>query len=478
MNITVSYEISNGQIENIEEIISEVYQAVLGIGCRIVRGALEQLDTELMEQRDVKRFRSKGFQKTCLKTRLGVVEYRRRVYVDSAAVEQTHCVHLLDEALHMKKVGQISTDICQIAAASICENTYQATADLISETTGLSISKQGVWNLVQQLGQHQEAIVDRHAELAAAHQGVGQIESKILYEENDGAWLKLQGKSRIEHGESKEIKIGIAYDGAVWSGGKDGKSRRILDNKVAYATFDEAKEFRRKKEGLIASRYDVDAIEQRVLNGDGASWIMHKSQDNTIVVLDEFHRNKKITECVRNKEFAQLLRTLLNEKRIDDLLDCIDAQINSVTEEDELQGLKTLQHYYTENKEALLGYFDRGMEIPETREPGVVHHARLGSMESNVFTLIGNRMKDRRACWSINGANRLALLLCQRHTTGFEYLFAPLPEKPVAEPQWVDSLPLYNSSKIPHRDGHGYEYPIQFQTENVGRWFSNLIHSL
>ncbi|MDH8276054.1 ISLre2 family transposase, partial [Klebsiella pneumoniae] len=67
--------------------------------------------------------------------------------------------------------------------------------------------------------------------------------------------------------------MGIAYDGATWEEGKNGQKRRTLDNKVAYASFDSAKEFRRKKEGLLASRFDVDGIDLRVLNGDGANWI-------------------------------------------------------------------------------------------------------------------------------------------------------------------------------------------------------------
>ena len=121
-----------------------------------------------------------------------------------------------------------------------------------------------------------------------------------------------------------------------------------------------------------------------MLNGDGANWIRKQKGTNTISVLNEFYRNKKITECVRNKEFAELLRKLLYNGKIDTLLDYIEAQINSTTDKDEILQLRELQSYYTENMDALLGYYERGVEIPETREPGVVHHARLGSMESNV----------------------------------------------------------------------------------------------
>ena len=480
MNITVSYEIGKSQIENFEGLVSEVFRSVLEIGRELIRETLEQADETLMENRDRERYRCKGFQKTCIKTKLGAVEYKRRVYVDNAAAEKQHCVHLLDEALDIKKVGLVSSDVCQLAAEAVCGSIYHGAARMISESTGLDITAQGVWDIVQQLGQTQEAVVERHTELAEAHQGVGQIETKILYEENDGIWLKLQGQSRKENGTSKEMKVGIAYDGVTWEEGKNGQKRRTLDNKVAYASFEGAQDFRRKKEGLLASRFDVDAIDLRILNGDGANWIQKQKGTNAISVLDAFHRNKKITECVKNKEFAEILRKLLYNKEIDTLLDCIEAQINSTTDKDEIAGLKELQRYYTENKDALLGYYDRGITIPETRAPGVVHHARLGSMESNVYTLIGNRMKDGRACWSIQGANRLALLLCLRHTTGFDYLFTKFPEKPeiIVENEWKDTLPIFGASKVPEREGHGYEYPITFTTSNAGSWFTNWLRKL
>lgn len=258
MNITVSYEFGKSKIKNFDDLISEVYHAMLGIGCEFVREVLEQTDAAILAERDVARYRCKGLQKTCVKTILGAVEYKRRVHVDNAAAEKQHCVHLLDEALDIKKVGLVSSDICQLAAEAVCETSHRGAAKLISETTGLDISAQGVWNIVQQLGETQEAVVDRHAELAEAHQGVGQIETMILYEGNDGIWLKLQGQSRQENGVSKEMKVGIAYDGATWETGKNGQKRRTLDNKVDYASFDPAKEFRRKKEGLLASRFDVD----------------------------------------------------------------------------------------------------------------------------------------------------------------------------------------------------------------------------
>lgn len=465
MNITVNLEICNREFDNFGEFVSDIYRKVMQAGCEIVRQTLEGLDAELMKERDKKRYRSKGLRKTCIKTVMGEVEYQRQVYVDQAAAEGTHCVYLLDTALGIEKVGLMSADVCQLAATGVCESTYRATAKMISETTGLHISHQGVHNLVQRMGAKQSKVVEKHANLAIAKQSVGVIESKLLYEENDGIWLNLQGKSRKQYGASREMKVGIAYDGVLYEpeGMKRKPRRRLLSNKVAYASFEDAKTFRKRKEGLVASRFKVDEIELRVLNGDGGGWIPKKNGIKSIGVLDKFHRNKKITECVKDKSFAKVLRELLFAGNIDGLLECIETQINSLLEGDEADKLRELYRYYSEHRDVLKGYYDRGIQIPETREPGVIHHARLGSMESNVFTLIGNRMKGRRACWSIEGANHLALLLCAYHTSGMEELFAPLSAIPVPrkEPVYVDPVPVFGAGQVPVREGKGYEFWVQ-----------------
>jgi len=475
MTITLTAEISKENIQNFNELEQAAARIAREFSCTLIQKALEQLDAEILKERDVQRYRCKGLQATCIKTSLGEVEYKRRIYVDNAAAESKRCVYLLDEALNINKVGLASEELCQLVASSVCEASYRGAATLIEESTGLSISHQAVWNIAQSLGEQQVEQVERHTELAQKNKGVGSIETKILYEENDGIWLKLQGKSRAEFGPSKEMKVGIGYDGVLYEKTKSG-TRRTLDSKIAYASFETASEFRKHKEGLLASRYNVDEIELRVLNGDGANWIQRVPGADCICVLDAFHRNKKILECVKDLKFAQLLQGLLYNKEIDKLLACLEAQINSTEDASDLDGLKELQRYYTENKDALLGYYDRGIKIPETRIPGVIHHARLGSMESNVFTLIGNRMKGRRACWSVNGANHLALLLCQRHTIGFEGLFAELPSRAASNCQKF--RPPISAAKVPERSGRGYEPPHQIHISDTTGWLHGLLKGL
>ncbi len=479
MTITVPVEIDKEEIKNFAQAEEKVYELAMEFGRKLLGQILEQRDLQLLCERDNERYRCKGPRKTCIKTLMGDVEYTRRVYQDVTATGESKggkCVYLLDEELGIDKIGNVSASVCKLVSKTICEASYRATARQISEQTGGSISAQGAWNLVQGMGKKLGAKNERDAELDEAHAGKGKVSTKILYEENDGIWLSLQGQSRKENGSSKEMKVGIAYDGAKWKVSKDGKKRRTLDNKVAYAAFMPISEYRRLKEGRIASVFSKDTIELRVVNGDGGAWTQQKQSSDCICVLDAFHRNKKLKECVRDQEFAQTLRNLLYENKIDELFECLEAQINSVTDEKEIADLKTLQRYYTDNKDALKGYYDRGIDIPETREPGIIHHARLGSMESNVFTLIGNRMKDRRACWSINGGNNLAAILCAYHTTGLEHIFTPLPEVPAAEPEeeWTDDGKPISSSKMPRTSGTGYEHQHNISTTN----FSEILRSI
>ena len=79
-------------------------------------------------------------------------------------------------------------------------------------------------------------------------------------------------------------------------------------------------------------------------------------------------------------------------------------------------------------------------------------------MESNVFTIVGNRMKGRRCCWSIRGANNLANLLCLKHTMGLSPLFADLESLPDREPVFVDTGRSFSASKMPKSTGNGAEF--------------------
>ena len=469
MSITYMKEKNNRKMKKIEEMAGVIFDMLMEEGRGTLREKLEETDEEILKSRDIKRYRCKGKRKTAVKTKLGTVEYMRRIYLD---IETNRYVYMLDEEISTENIGIYSKDVTTIIEQSICTNPYREVARMINEMTGLEITHQAVWKIVQELGKKERATTERMTKLNEKNQLIEKVETKILYEEADGDWLKLQGKDREKHGKSREMKIGIAYDGVKERKQKGKKIRRELDNKVAFASFEVAEEFNRHKEAVIASKYNTDVIELRVKNGDGERGYKRAEDCNCITMLDPFHRNKKINECVSDKRKAETLYSLLHENKFDILLDCIEAYINTSEDEKEIEKLKVLYNYYSENKEALTHYLERGIEIPPTREPGVIHHARMGSMESNVFTLIGNRMKGGRACWSINGGNNLAIILCKHYTNVSDLSDAYIDES-------RNSISNIGScGSIPLSSGKGYEYKHNVYFNSNFKWLKNIANPL
>jgi hypothetical protein len=430
----------------------EVFRHVCEIGCEIIRQALIQYDLSLDYWRDKKKYRAKDVRKTTFKTVMGEVEINRGYYETIDEDGTKRYVYLLDEALGITGTGFFSELLCEMIAKAACETSYRSAARSISELTGQTISHTAAWNVVQQLGQRLDSREEEAASLAAENEGKGTLETPVLFEEMDGIWLHLQGKDRKNHGKSKEMKVAIAYDGAE----KVGKKRYRLTNKVATANFESAKRFRIRKEGTIAAAYNVDEIDMRFVNGDGANWIKESQVDDTVhLQLDPFHCNQAITKYVFDPEARQILLKLLYSKQTDLLLDAIEAYSNSSEDEKERDNFLKLLGYFQSNKDGLIPCHRRGLDIPEPPEGKV--YRRMGAMESNIFTIIGNRMKGRRFCWSIDGGNNLARLLCLKTTGKLVETLRNCSTVVLPERYAEDVSRTISAAKIPLREGKGYD---------------------
>ncbi len=235
----------------------------------------------------------------------------------------------------------------------------------MSELTGQRISHTAAWNVVQSLGAAVDNEEKRAADRAANSKGTGELVAKLLFEEQDGIWLHLQGKSRIENGKSKEMKLAIAYDGAK----ETSENRYILENKVACANFETAGEFVRRKEGVIAGTYDVDEIDMRILGGDGASWIRNSQTDQNVhFQLDFFHQRKALNQHVSDPIAFRTIHHLLYTNQIDSLLTAIEAYKNSSLDKNQKQEYQKLLDYYRNNKDGLIAYKGRGLDLPNPPE--------------------------------------------------------------------------------------------------------------
>ncbi len=352
---------------------AEIFRACCKQGREALKAVLEAWDTKLAESRERSKYRHKGYRKTTIKTIRGEMEYRRSIYEVREEGAQKRFIYLLDEAMGKEGVGTISSLLAEKIIEASCESTFRAAARSVSEMSGQSISHTAAWNVVQAMGRKLDAEERQAGKEAAENEGAGELETKVLFEEQDGIWMHLQGKSRKKHGKSKEMKLAIAYDGAQ----KIGKKRYELTNKVACANFEEVGKFVRRKEGVIARVYNTDEIEMRFLNGDGAAWIRQSQTDESVhFQLDPFHRNKAILANVKNPEAREQIMELLYAGNIDHLMVYLEALTNSVEDEEEKEHITELWKYFSNNKDGLLPI--NRQAAGAARRQGIPWHGRDG----------------------------------------------------------------------------------------------------
>ena len=455
--------VSFNEVERIAQRIAFEY------GCEIISSILEDWDKFLRKSRDRTIYDNRGKKATTIKTVLGEVPYFRTLYDIYEGDTKLGSVYLLDEAMGISGSGRFSEMLRDLIAQSCCDGAYRSAARAVSEMTGQTISHTAAWNVVQELGERIDDQERYGAALAAENKGEGTLETAVLFEEQDGVRLNLQGKDRKAHGDSKEMKVAIAYDGAV----KKGKKRYELTNKVACANFEGVDAFVKRKEGVIASAYNVDEIVMRFLNGDGAPFIKRSITDDTVhYQLDQFHRNEAIKKYISDLEVQANIREILYSKDIDLLLVYIEAYADSVMDEDERDGALKLHGYFHNNKDGLIPIHRRGLRLPEP--PDGKEYRRMGTMESNIYTIIGDRMKGGRACWSIKGGDNLARLLCLKHTHRLSAALDRLSTCVLPDRYAEEITVEYSAAKVPPHEGKGYNGFKQVLIPSDQKWLKEI----
>lgn len=433
----------------------KVFAYVCELGRMITQVILETYDDELAKERDTKVYRDKGKRKTSIKTVYGEVEYRRRVYRRESEEGEVAYIYLLDQAMQMEKIGLISTNLAQKIALTVTESPYRVSADVISGTCGQIISHGGVWNLIQQLGER----ISKEEEYAVQQMEAEQTEGKkavgILFEEMDGVWLRMQD-SRHKKAPKQEMKVFTMYEG--WEA--DSPKRSRLVNKTMLAGMEKSGLFHQKREALIEKIYDTDEIGQRILNGDGGSWIKEPYDPETIYQLDRFHIYKEIKKKIRDGAAQEQIREMLEKKKVDEMLEYILIYADSIESEDVKdkwsEKARELYRYLQNNKEGLLPYQERGIELPEAGE-GIIYK-NMGVQENQNCTAITLRMKHRRMRWSESGANNMAKALYRKENRELIDTIERYTDGLVFSMQMEEIVKTLSASKAPKKDGKGNPY--------------------
>ncbi len=440
-----------------KELEQSIFDFVCGLAREITRILLESYDKELADERDKRAYRGKGSRRTSIKTVYGEVEYSRRVYQTKTGDGQTAHVFLLDQAMGMNKIGLISTNLAEKIAMTATESPYRTTADIISQTCGQNISAQGVWNMMQRLGER----IDEEERHAVKQMEAGQTEGTralpVLFEEMDGVWLHMQDKHHRKM-KKQEMKVFTMYEG--WDAEKEKEKRSTLVGKSMLAGMEDSHTFHEKREACIRRKYDADEISQRVLNGDGGSWIREPYDPDVIFQLDRYHIYQEVLRKIREKKAQQDIRGLLEEEKIDEMLEYIRIYADSVESPDEKdvrsKKARELLGYLGNNREGLLPYDRQGVAIPEPAEGLVYKH--MGVQENQNCTVITMRMKHRRMRWSPAGANNLAKVLYRRENKELIQTIERYTDGLIFTMQMQQVIETLSAAKAPKKDGKGNIY--------------------
>lgn len=439
-----------------KELEQKIFAYVCETAVEMTRIILEDYDKEIHADRDRSQYRDKGKRTTTIKTVYGDVTYERYVYQTMDEEGHRAFVYLLDEAVNMDKIGLISTNLAEKIVSCVTENPYRVTADIISNTSGQKISHGGAWKLVQKLGERVSMEEELLVKQMNADKAEGSREIKVLFEEMDGVWLRMQGKDHKSI-PKQEMKVATVYEG--WD--KEDRTGSRLCGKKVIAGMEKSSEFHEKREAQIRSIYNADEIEYRILNGDGGSWIKDPYEPDTVFQLDRFHIRQEIKRKLnQDKEAAKAVEELFEAERMDEMLSYIRIYADSVETDDEkdkrAKKAWELYRYLNNNKEGLMPYQKRGISLPEA--PEGMRYGNMGVQENQNCTVITMRMKGNRKRWSEKGANNMAKVLYRKENKELSETINRYGEGLIFNIRMRELLTTLSAAKAPKRDGKGNPY--------------------
>lgn len=377
---------------------------------------IEAIDDDIRKNRDKKVYRSKGKRKRSINTVMGTLEFKREIYKYIDENNRTCHKYLLDEYLNFNTIGKTSQNMLEKVLNNITELSYRKTAVNIETSTNQYLSATTIHKLINTVG---DKIIEKEKhelELYKKNKLTPKNETKLLFNEQDGVWVKLQGKDR-EKKKSTEIKAGIAYDG--WQKRNPKSDEYVTTNKVVWAGISSPKEFQQLSQVEISKQFNADEIETCIINGDGAKWIQNNIEsDNTYFQLDQFHIAQAIIRNVRDKKKANKIRCYISKSEIGKAMDLVvELLIENNTNKKEFEKLSKLFNYLALNRDSLIPYNSReNIQIPNP--PVGKEYRSMGVMEHNIDINFARRLKGQGKCWSIDGANKMSKLLAIKANKG------------------------------------------------------------
>lgn len=391
----------SSDMTKIAEMVYGVRDNVLELGRAMIAEELEAYDEWLRKSGQRKKeWQIVRLDETTLLTSIGSIVYHKTLFQNK---ETGTYEYLLDRAMGLEKHARMTED----AEAKMLEEAAESCYRKGGETASLgmeSVSKQTVKNKLH-------ALKFPKTEPKKEKKAV-----PFLYIDADEDHVSLQYlEQKGDIGKRRRVNTVMPKIVYVYEGITDEKGRNELINEThfggVYEGSAENEALWKEVSDYIDASYDIEALKQIYVNGDGAGWIKSGAKQLTKgkFVLDKFHMHKYIiaatSHLLDSTEDARssLYRSIHKKKK--HMAEEIFDKILRVTEEESKRKVVESAKTY------ILSNWGGMMEQVKNKELAC-------SAEGHVSHIYADRMSSRPLGWSKTGADKMARLRIYRANKG------------------------------------------------------------
>ncbi|WML28953.1 ISLre2 family transposase [Neobacillus sp. OS1-32] len=365
---------------NLKQIEQLVWRQLQETFSGVMKTLLEDMDQQIAEERNKKRYRLLDKRTTTLDSLFGEITIERNYYRDR---EKNEYVYLLDRYLEFEGAGTFSPLIEEAALElAITGPSYRKAAESLETLLGYRVISH-------------EAIRQHLLQVASIPKERQPIHRSVLFVEVDGIYVKRQGKGK----RGKEEKIAAVHQG--WE--INGKRVSLKDKR--HFIHRGKQPFWEAFEDFLIENFEYDpTVHKLVINGDGASWITacrEHFKDRAFFSIDRFHVARDICSLFRKhpryRQMQKALASYDSQKLLTELNNAVGTLETREQEERLDQLLRQLEKY----PEALRDYREwlkeQGVETSGMRP--------MGSAEGTM-RVFAKRLKNGRS-WVEKGVSAM-----------------------------------------------------------------------
>jgi hypothetical protein len=365
---------------NLKEIEQTVWRQLQDTYSLVMQKILQELDQEIAQERDKKRFRLIEKRSLSIDSLFGEIKFKRNYYYDRESGEY---VCLLDRYLEFEGTGTFSP-LVEEAAIELAINgpSYRKAAQTLQTLLGYRVISH------ETIRQHllQAECISKKRE---------PVHGSVLFVEVDGIYIKRQGKGK--RGKGKETKIAAVHQGWEVNG-----KRVKLKNKRHYIHRG-TQPFWEGFEEFLMEHFEYDPTKHKlVINGDGAGWIVacrEHFKDRVIFTIDRYHVAKAIQSIFRTHPRYRAIRKALASNDAEKLFLELNSAIGTLEDESKENALIEFIRQLEQYPEALVDYRvrlkEQGIDITGMRP--------MGSAEATM-SVFAKRLKNGRS-WVDRGVS-------------------------------------------------------------------------